>query len=258
MVGARVRTVDLRRPDLRAPFPRGFARRIAGQTIVDLIRRAKYLLATLSSGDTLLMHLGMSGSFRVAGTPGDGAAAGSDPHDHVIFHLDSGADIVFNDPRRFGVMDLVPAGELERHPAVGALGPEPLSDGFDAAALAAACAGKRTSLKAALLDQRVVAGLGNIYVVEALHLAGLLPQRRASTIATPGGAPRDAAFRLTDAIKRVLLDAIARQSAADYRSDRFRVYDRQGQRCRRRRCAGVIRRRTQGGRSSFYCPVCQR
>ena len=261
MVGARIAAVDLRRPDLRAPFPRGFARKLAGQTVVDLTRRAKYLLATLSSGDTLLMHLGMSGSFRVEGTPGQGhdsATAGSDPHDHVIFHLDSGADVVFNDPRRFGVMDLVPSGELERHPAVGALGPEPLSDAFDAAALAAACAGKRTSLKAALLDQRVVAGLGNIYVVEALHLAGLLPQRRASTIATPGGAPRDAAYRLSEAIKRVLLDAIARQSAADYRSDRFRVYDRQGQRCRRRRCGGVIRRRTQGGRSSFYCPVCQR
>jgi formamidopyrimidine-DNA glycosylase len=264
MVGVRIAAVDLRRPDLRAPFPRGFARRIAGQTVVDLTRRAKYLLATLSSGDTLLMHLGMSGSFRVAGAPGhghgrdDGAAAGSDAHDHVIFHLDSGAAVVFNDPRRFGVMDLVPPGELERHPAVGALGPEPLSDTFDAAALAAACAGKRTSLKAALLDQRVVAGLGNIYVVEALHLAGLLPQRRASTIATPAGAPREAAHRLTAAIKQVLLEAIARQSAADYRSDRFRVYDRQGQRCRRRGCAGVIRRRTQGGRSSFYCPVCQR
>jgi formamidopyrimidine-DNA glycosylase len=261
MVGARIHAVELRRPDLRAPFPRGFASRIAGQTVVDLTRRAKYLLATLSSGDTLLMHLGMSGSFRVSAAPAGAAGSADedrDPHDHVVFHLDSGADVVFNDPRRFGVMDLVPPGALEQHPAVGALGPEPLSDGFDAAALAAACAGKRTSLKAALLDQRVVAGLGNIYVVEALHLAGLLPQRRASTIATPGGAPRDAAFRLTDAIKRVLLDAIARQSAADYRSDRFRVYDRQGQRCRRRRCAGVIRRRTQGGRSSFYCPVCQR
>jgi len=262
MVGARIRGVDLRRPDLRAPFPRGFARKVAGQTVVELTRRAKYLLATLSSGDTLLMHLGMSGSFRVAGTPGhghdNGATSGYGPHDHVIFHLDSGADIVFNDPRRFGVMDLVPPGALERHPAVGALGPEPLSDAFDAAALAAACAGKRTSLKAALLDQRVVAGLGNIYVVEALHLAGLLPQRRASTIATPAGAPREAAHRLTAAIKQVLLEAIARQSAADYRSDRFRVYDRQGQRCRRRRCTGVIRRRTQGGRSSFYCPVCQR
>ena len=149
-------------------------------------------------------------------------------------------------------------GGLERHPAIGALGPEPLSDSFDAAALARACAGKRTSLKAALLDQRVVAGLGNIYVVEALHVAGLLPRRRASTIATPGGAPRDAAFRLTAAIKQVLAKAIDRQSAEDYRSDRFRVYDRESLRCVRRGCRGIIRRQTQGGRSSFYCPVCQR
>ena len=133
----------------------------------------------------------------------------------MVFHLDSGADVVFNDPRRFGVMDLLAPGELEGHPSVGALGPEPLSDAFDDAALAGACAGKRTSLKAALLDQRVVAGLGNIYVVEALHLAGLAPHRRASTIATPGGAPRDAASRLTAAIKQVLGKAIDRQSAAE-------------------------------------------
>jgi len=261
MVGRRIDAVELRRPDLRAPFPKGFARRLAGQTVVALTRRAKYLLASLSSGDTLLMHLGMSGAFRVIGTAGRGpgeAAAGSDPHDHVLFHLDSGATVVFNDPRRFGVMDLLTPGELEEHPSVGGLGPEPLSDKFDDTALARACAGKRTSLKAALLDQRVVAGLGNIYVVEALHLAGLAPHRRASTIATPGGAPRDAASRLTAAIKQVLGKAIDRQTAANYRSDRFRVYDREGQRCLRRGCSGIIRRRTQAGRSSFYCPVCQR
>jgi formamidopyrimidine-DNA glycosylase len=261
MVGRRIDAVELRRPYLRAPFPKGFARRLAGQTVVALTRRAKYLLASLSSGDTLLMHLGMSGAFRVIGAAGRGpdeAAAGSDPHDHVLFHLDSGATVVFNDPRRFGVMDLLTPGELEAHPSVGGLGPEPLSDEFDDTALARACAGKRTSLKAALLDQRVVAGLGNIYVVEALHLAGLAPHRRASTIATPGGAPRDAASRLTAAIKQVLGKAIDRQTAANDRSDRFRVYDREGQRCLRRGCSGIIRRRTQAGRSSFYCPVCQR
>jgi formamidopyrimidine-DNA glycosylase len=261
MVGRRIDAVELRRPDLRAPFPKGFARRLAGQTVVALTRRAKYLLASLSSGDTLLMHLGMSGAFRVIETAGRGpgeAAAGSDPHDHVLFHLDSGATVVFNDPRRFGVMDLLTPVELEEHPSVGGLGPEPLSDKFDDTALASSCAGKRTSLKAALLDQRVVAGLGNIYVVEALHLAGLAPHRRASTIATPGGAPRDAASRLTAAIKQVLGKAIDRQTAANYRSDRFRVYDREGQRCLRRGCSGIIRRRTQAGRSSFYCPVCQR
>ena len=261
MVGARIEAVELRRSGLRAPFPRGFATRLAGQTVEALTRRAKYLLAGLSSGDTLLMHLGMSGSFRVNDTSGRGAGqppAPVDPHDHVVFHLASGADVVFNDPRRFGVMDLVAPGGLERHRAIGALGAEPLSDAFDAAALARACAGKRTSLKAALLDQRVVAGLGNIYVVEALHVAGLSPHRRASTIAPPHGAPRDAAYRLTAAIKQVLARAIERQSAKDYRSDRFRVYDREHRRCPRRSCHGIIRRRTQGGRSSFYCPVCQK
>ena len=262
MVGVRIDAVELRRADLRAPFPRGFATRIAGQTVVALTRRAKYLLAALSSDDTVLMHLGMSGSFRVSGVEGhshgDDAPAGSDPHDHVVFHLASGTDVVFNDPRRFGVMDLIPAGGLDQHPAIGALGPEPLSDAFDAAALARACAGKRTTLKAALLDQRVVAGLGNIYVVEALHLAWLSPQRQASTIATAGGAPRESAVRLTTAIKQVLTKAIDRQSAGNYRSDRFRVYDREALRCLRARCRGIIRRRTQGGRSSFYCPVCQR
>ena len=261
MVGARIDTVELRRAGLRVPFPRGFATRLAGQTVEALTRRAKYLLAGLSSGDTLLMHLGMSGSFRVSGVPGRDAsqpAAPAGPHDHVVFHLASGADVVFNDPRRFGVMDLVAPGGLERHPAIGTLGAEPLSDAFDAAALARACAGKRTSLKAALLDQRVVAGLGNIYVAEALHVAGLSPHRRASTIATPRGVPRDAAYRLTAAIKQVLARAIERQPAKDYRSDRFRVYDREHRRCPRRSCRGIIRRRTQNGRSSFYCPVCQR
>jgi formamidopyrimidine-DNA glycosylase len=255
MVDNRVDTVELRRPDLRAPFPRGFARRIAGQTVRALTRRAKYLLAALSSGDTVLIHLGMSGSFRVTGAGSTEPPAGSDPHDHVVFHMASGAAVVFNDPRRFGVMDLVPPGGPHR--SIDALGPEPLSDEFDAAALARACAGKRTSLKAALLDQRVVAGLGNIYVVEALHIAGLPPHRRASTIATRGGEPREAAHHLVAAIKQVLAEAIARQAEA-YRSERFRVYDREGEKCRRRRCAGVIRRRTQAGRSSFYCPVCQR
>jgi formamidopyrimidine-DNA glycosylase len=253
MVGARITQVEVNRPDLRAPFPRGFARRITGATALSLARRAKYLVASLSSGDSLLMHLGMSGSFRVPH-----ASDGGDTHDHVVFHLDSGADVVFNDPRRFGFMDLVRTSRLEQHPSLKGLGPEPLSDAFDAATLAAACAGKRTPLKSALLDQRVVAGLGNIYAVEALHVAGLSPLRRASTIATRDGQPREGAHRLAAAIKQVLAEAIDRQASAPYRSDRFRVYDREGERCRRPRCPGVIRRRTQAGRSTFYCPVCQK
>ena len=267
MTGARIDHVELRRPDLRAPFPRRFRARLEGRTVTALERRAKYLLAGLSSGETLVMHLGMSGSFRIA-TPGNfrlasrrqgdgGPGAALDRHDHVLFHLSSGATVIFNDPRRFGVMDLLPAG-LSAHPALGTLGPEPLSDDFDGSALARACAGKKTTLKAALLDQRVVSGLGNIYVSEALHLAGLSPHRRASTIATPAGAPREAAHRLAAAIKQVLEEAIARASGTRYRSSRFRVYDREGAPCRRRGCRGTIRRRTQAGRSTFYCGVCQR
>ena len=256
--------VELRRSDLRGPFPRQFRGRLTGQTVLALSRRAKYLLATLSSRETLLIHLGMSGSFRID-TPVEGpagsrkASADDDRHDHVVFRMSSGATLSYNDPRRFGVMDLVPAAALAKHPVLSRLGPEPLSPGFDAAALARACKGKKTSLKAALLDQRVVAGLGNIYVSEALHRAALSPYRRASTIATPTGTPREHASRLATSIKQVLTEAIARtlDPAAD-RSSRFRVYDREGERCRRSRCPGVIRRRTQAGRATFYCPVCQR
>jgi formamidopyrimidine-DNA glycosylase len=263
MVGTRITRVELRRPDLRTPFPRRFAARLTGTTTTELTRRAKYLVAALSSGESLLMHLGMSGSFRVED---DGA---DQPHDHVVFHLtrtirpplgqsERSIVVVFNDPRRFGFMDLVRTDRLHRHPSLKGLGPEPLSATFDAEALARACAGKRAPLKAALLDQQVVAGLGNIYAVEALHIAKLSPQRQASTIATPAGAPRDSARRLAAAIKQVLVEAIDRQTSTRYRTGRFRVYDREAERCRRLRCAGVIRRRTQAGRSTFYCPVCQR
>jgi formamidopyrimidine-DNA glycosylase len=254
--------VELRRPDLRSPFPRNFRARLEGQTVDSLTRRAKYLVAALSSRETLLMHLGMSGSFRVdgpgnAGVDGDGRSAEPGRHDHVIFHLASGTVVTFNDPRRFGSMDLLTPNQLARHGVLSGLGPEPLSSAFDAVALARACRGKKVSLKVALLDQRVVAGLGNIYAVEALHAAGLSPFRRASTIATPSGAPRDSAIRLVRAIKRVLARAIDRQ-ARDYRSSRFRVYDREGERCLRARCGGTVARRLQAGRSTFHCPVCQK
>jgi len=265
MTGAAFDYVEVRRPDLRKPFPRRFGRRLARQTVLAVSRRAKYLLATLSSSDTLLIHLGMSGSFRIDPPPAGPVAPGIDEpaevdlHDHVVFRMSSGATIAYNDPRRFGVMDLLSPASLEKHPVLSRLGPEPLSAAFDGFALAQACRGKKTSLKAALLDQRVVAGLGNIYVSEALHRAGLSPSRRASTIATSAGAPREHAHRLTSAIKQVLGEAIARtMSRASYRSSRFRVYDRAGEPCRRSHCAGVIRRRTQAGRSTFYCPVCQR
>src|SRR3984957_2027665 len=219
MEGARIVKLDARRPDLRRPLPKDFAKRVEGKTVLGIGRRAKYLTVDLSSGDVLLMHLGMSGSFRVGqedkaadkhATPGvfhhprSTAAA----HDHVVFHMSSGVTVTFNDPRRFGLMLLVPRTELAAHPLISEIGPEPLGNEFDAALLAAACAGRKTSLKAALLDQTVVAGLGNIYVCEALHRARLSPRRRASTIATRTGAPDARAVVLVDAIKAVLDDAI--------------------------------------------------
>lgn len=253
MEGARFLDVTLGRPDLRAAFPPDFRSRLRRQTVTALNRRAKYLLAALSSRETLVMHLGMSGSFRVAD---DNSERG--PHDHVVFRMSSGDVVIFNDPRRFGFMDIIEAGALAAHPVLSGLGPEPLSADFNGFALARACRGKKTSLKAALLDQRVVAGLGNIYASEALHLARLSPLRMASTIATRSGLPRPSAHRLAAAIKSVLTEAIERASGTRYRASRFRVYDRESARCRRPRCGGSIRRQTQSGRSTFFCPRCQR
>ena len=259
MRGRRIERVELRRPDLRVPFTERLSDRVAGRQVREVARRAKYLLIHLSSGDTLLAHLGMSGSFEVELKPQRGLENRiRDPHDHVVIRLASGTAITFNDPRRFGVVQLLSPAELAAHPVLSRLGPEPLSDAFDADALARACRGRRVSLKAALLDQRVAAGLGNIYAAEALHVAGLSPRRRASTIATRSGAPREGAHRLAAAIKQVLRGAIARQVSGGYRSARFRVYDREGKGCVRRGCPGVILRTTQGGRSTFCCPVCQR
>lgn len=254
--GARIERVELRRPDLRRPFPAGFASRLTGQTITSISRRGKYLLAALSSGDILLVHLGMSGAFR-AERPRAAArrASASDPHDHVVFVLSSGMVVTFNDPRRFGVMDLIRAEE--EHEALRGMGPEPLDEAFDAMVLARACAGKRVALKLLLLDQRVIAGVGNIYASDALHHAGLSPRRRASTITTPSGAPREAAFKLAAGIKAVLRKAIAANARA-YESGRFRVYERAGKPCPRRGCSGTIRRITQAGRSTYFCPVCQK
>jgi formamidopyrimidine-DNA glycosylase len=255
MLRARFDEVIVRRPDLRTRFPRRFKDRLLGTRVVAVGRRAKYLLVALSSGETLVMHLGMSGWFTVSAS----AASTPDPHDHVVFRMSSGAIVTFNDPRRFGFMDLVSEKQLEKYSTLRRLGPEPLSNDFDAATLARACKGKKTSLKAMLLDQRAVAGLGNIYVCEALHVAALSPRRRASTIATRSGAPRQSAERLADAIKEVLTEAIDRQRSPErYNDRRFRVYDREGEACPRPGCPGRIVRRVQAGRSTFFCPVCQR
>jgi formamidopyrimidine-DNA glycosylase len=263
MVGARIERAVANRSDLRGPLPLDFARRLQDVVVVGLRRRAKYLVAELSSGDRLVMHLGMSGSFRVESdstseVPGRFRYPRRTalPHDHVVFHLSSGVRVVFNDPRRFGSMAIVPASPDGSDPIAALLGPEPLDRRFTPAALASALRGKKTSLKAALSDQRVVAGLGNIYVSEALHVARLSPRRRASTLATRTGQPRPAATRLVAAIKRVLREAVAAQRRGGL--DRFRVYDREGLRCRRRSCSGLVRRIVQAGRSTYYCPICQR
>jgi formamidopyrimidine-DNA glycosylase len=276
MQGARFAKVEVHRGDLRWPLPKDFRERLQGKTVTGLGRRAKYLLADLSSGDVLLMHLGMSGSFHVFRNAG-GKALGRyhhergqhAAHDHVVFHMSSGAIVTFNDPRRFGSMKIVARQKLEAEPLLNRLGPEPLGNAFDAAMLASACRGKKTSLKAALSDQRVVAGLGNIYVCEALHRARLSPKRVASSIAGRTGAPNERAARLVEGIKAVLRDAIEAggSSLRDHKrpdgdlgafQHHFRVYDREGEKCPTPGCRGTVRRIVQNGRSTFYCPVCQK
>jgi formamidopyrimidine-DNA glycosylase len=275
LVGARILRVDQRRADLRFPFPERFGERLEGARIETLARRAKYLLAGLDSGETLILHLGMSGSFRIARdreeTPGAFHFARSKlaAHDHVVFDLSGGAAVTYNDPRRFGFMLLAASDALAAHPLFAHLGVEPLGADFDAAALAGRLAGRRAPLKAALLDQTVVAGLGNIYVCEALHRAGLSPEAEAGTIAGPGGRPTARGRRLVAAIRAVLEEAVEaggstlrdhRQTDGDlgYFQHAFRVYGREGDACRRARCGGTVARIVQSNRATFYCPVCQR
>jgi formamidopyrimidine-DNA glycosylase len=284
MEGAKIVKAEARRKDLRFPFQKDFVARLEGQTVTGLGRRAKYLMADLASGDVLLMHLGMSGSFRVVAANSKSAPGkfhhprGEDrAHDHVVFHMSSGAMVVFNDPRRFGYMKIFPRDRIDDEPLLRGLGPEPLGNEFDAAMLARACANRKTSLKAALLDQRVVAGLGNIYVCEALFRAHLSPRRLAATLATKagqrkgvaGGEPTDHAKRLVSAIHAVLNQAIKaggsslrdhRQTSGElgYFQHSFQVYDREGKKCESPGCGGIVKRFTQNGRSTFWCPKCQR
>ncbi len=276
MEGFRISKAEARRKDLRFPFQKDFVARLEGQTVTGLGRRAKYLMADLGSGDVLLMHLGMSGSFRVVAnegtkSPGQFHHPRSEDraHDHVVFHMSSGASVVFNDPRRFGYMKIIARGALEEEPLLKGLGPEPLGNEFDATMLARACADKKTSLKAALLDQRVVAGLGNIYVCEALFRSQLSPRRSAATLATRKNEPTDRAKRLVSAIHGVLNQAIKAggSSLRDHRrtsgelgyfQHSFLVYDREGEPCQTAKCSGIVRRFTQNGRSTFWCPKCQK
>src|ERR1700692_652621 len=276
MEGSKILKAETRRKDLRFAFQKDFVARLEGQIVTGLGRRAKYLMADLASGDVLLMHLGMSGSFRVI-TGEENKAPGKfhhprnedRAHDHVVFQMSSGAAVVFNDPRRFGYMKIIARKAIDDEPLLKGLGPEPLGNEFDAAMLARSCANKKTSLKAALLDQRVVAGLGNIYVCEALYRAHLSPRRLAATLATRKGEPTDQARRLVPAIYAVLNQAIKaggsslrdhRQTSGElgYFQHSFGVYDREGEKCQTAGCGGIVKRFTQNGRSTFWCPKCQK
>ena len=274
MLGARIDKVELRRADIRFPFPPSFAKRLTGQRILDLKRRAKYLLFELDGGETLIAHLGMSGSFRmektVTSTPGKFHHERSkDPkHDHVVLTLDSGWIVTYNDPRRFGFMDLGPTETLEQHPRLRGLGAEPLAPEFDAHRLAKLFAGSRAPLKSALLDQSRIAGLGNIYVCEALFRARLAPRKPASILANARGAPTKAATAVAKAVRDVLEEAVEaggstlrdhRQANGElgYFQHVFKVYDREGLPCARNSCRGIVARITQSGRSTFYCSKCQ-
>lgn len=255
LTGRRIEHIDLNRPDLRFPFNAGFAAGLTGQRILGVVRRAKYLLIAMENGATLLSHLGMTGRYSF-----DPEGPGK-PHDHVVFHLDNKVRLVYSDPRRFGFMELIAPGEIEQNRFLAGLGLEPLGNELSGARLAAGFRGRRTPLKAALMDQRLIAGLGNIYVCEALFRAGLLPQRPAHTVKGVR------AEKLSGAIRAVLTDAIAAGGStlrdyanADgklgYFQHGFDVYGRENESCRR--CGKKIARITQSGRSSFFCPGCQR
>jgi formamidopyrimidine-DNA glycosylase len=258
LTGRRIRRAELRRSDLRRPFPPGLAKRLLGARIGALSRRGKYILVELDADGLLLLHLGMSG--RITAGNGESPEA---RHDHVVLTLDDGTIVRFNDPRRFGLMDYLRRGEEATHPLLKGLGPEPLGPGFDGAYLATALAGKMTPIKSALLDQRIVAGLGNIYVCEALYRAGLSPRRLAATVA--GGR----AERLAAAIRTVLSEAIEAGGSSlrnyvqangelGYFQHRWAVYGREGEPCPGCGCAQGVRRIVQAGRSTFFCAKRQR
>ena len=277
LVGNAFTHVEQRRPDLRFPLPKRFGERLEGRKVEALDRRAKYLLARLDDGEVLVMHLGMTGRFAIdkangaPGAPGHFAHRQSPvpKHEHIVFHLGDGTAVRYSDVRRFGLMDLVPASALDSYALFKGLGVEPLGDELTPEWLAGKLKGKATSIKAALIDQRLIAGLGNIYACEALHRARISPLKLAGTLATKSGKPTKKTEALVEGIKTVLTSAIKAggSSLRDYRhtdgrlgrfQHSFKVYGREGKPCRRTGCDGIIRRIVQNGRSTFYCPTCQR
>ena len=276
--GRRIARVTLRRVGLRFPFPNDFASRLTGRRMLGLRRRAKYILGDVEGGETLLIHLGMTGRFTVS-TPvsdamaADGTltrAAGGDPaHDHIVIHLSNQHTVTYNDARRFGYIDLLRADQMPTHKLFRDLGVEPMSDDLTPAYLAQRAASRRVDLKAFLMDQHVIAGLGNIYVSEALFRARLKPTRMAHSIADQRGCPRPQAVALITAVREVLSDAIAAGGSSlrdyvqasgemGYFQKAHAVYDRAKEPCLREACGGTVRRIVQGTRSTFYCPRCQR
>lgn len=277
LAGRRISRVELRRSGLRFPFPPGFKAALEGATVEALERRAKYILVHLDTADTVILHLGMTGRFTISTADGsrhepgafyhEAGTASDDPHDHVVLHLEGGTTITYNDARRFGLMDLTKTQARDQHKLLSGIGVEPLGNSFNADVLAEKFRGKTAPLKAALLDQRVVAGLGNIYVSEALHRAHLSPRRKAATLT--GARGRERLEALVRHIRAVLDEAIRAGGSTlqDFRSadgekgafqQRFLVYDREGEPCPTPGCGHTIRRIVQQGRSTFYCPSCQK
>ena len=259
--GHRLELVEQRRPDLRFPLPENFAARLQGRRVERIQRRAKYMLLHLDDGQVLLCHLGMSGRMVIVERGRGGTRLPLDRHDHVIFTTEAGTEIRFNDVRRFGIMDLIAGDALEAHPLLRALGPEPLGNDFNGPALAAALKGKRTPIKAALLDQQVVAGLGNIYVCEALFFAGLSPRRLAYTVQGNraeklAAAVRQVLARAIEAGGSSLRDYVQANGELGYFQHEWAVYGREGEPCRR--CGAPVKRLAQSGRSTFYCARCQK
>jgi formamidopyrimidine-DNA glycosylase len=276
MEGRRILSVQLNRKDLRFPFPERFASRLADRTITAMGRRAKYLMADMDDGNVLVMHLGMTGRFIIEHAdqlqvPGEFTRTINRlaAHDHVIFAMEGGARVTYNDVRRFGFMQLIPRAEITSHPLTRDIGIEPLGNALSPQVLATLFKGKAAPLKAALLDQRLIAGLGNIYVCEALHRSGLSPKRAAGSIVRKNGLPTAQAERLTAEIRLVLEEAIAAggstlrdfahaDGSLGYFQHRFKVYGREGEPCPNASCAGVVERMVQSGRSTFFCRTCQK
>jgi formamidopyrimidine-DNA glycosylase len=275
LVGRRIEKTEIRRSGLRFPFPDKFAAKLQGREVRGLTRRAKYILVNLDDGNLLLVHLGMTGRFSVLNDKSKSlgefyhktevADSGAGPHDHVVISLDDGARVIYTDPRRFGIMDLLHESELTTHKLLKDIGVEPLGNEFSSTYLAEKFRNKKAPLKAALLDQQIIAGLGNIYVSEALHRSGLSPRRAAKTLVRKAAQLDELVRHIRNILDEAIIaggstlqDFTGTDGSEGAYQQRFAVYDREGEACQKPRCGGLIRRIVQSGRSTFYCPKCQK